>query len=67
MNVRELIEFLGTVDPELPVAYQCCSEQDTLEAKDIVIKRLCRARPDGWIQNRRPDMESVPYLVFPGN
>lgn len=67
MRVKELIELLNTVDPELPVAYRCFSEQDTLEAKDVEIRFLCRARPDGWIQNRRPDMEAIPYLVFPGN
>jgi hypothetical protein len=67
MNVKELIEFLQTQPQELPVAYTCCSEQNTLEASEICIEELCEARVDGWVANERPDKRKIPYLVFPGN
>jgi hypothetical protein len=67
MTVAELIDFLKTQPQHLPVAYCCCSEQALLDAKDIHIEELCRERPDGWIQNRRPDMPTTSYLLFPGN
>lgn len=67
MNVRELIEYLSTVDPELTVVYQIYSEQSVLDGSDIEIKKLCKAREDGWVQNYRPDKPSMDYLVLPGN
>lgn len=67
MTVSELIDFLKTQPQHLPVAYCCMSEQVLLDSKDIKIEELCHARPDGWIQDRRPDMPTQPYLVFPGN
>lgn len=66
-TVSDLIEHLRTLPQNLPVAYRCCSEQCLLEFKDIEIEELCHPRPDGWIQNKRPDMPSTPYLVLPGN
>lgn len=67
MTVKELIEFLQTQPKDLPVAYTCCSEQDTLEACQISVQQLCKARVDGWVANERPDKSTIPYLVFPGN
>jgi hypothetical protein len=67
MTVRELIELLGTFDPNLPIAYSLFSEQCMLEPEDISVVQLCEARPDGWVQNFRPDKEAIPYLLFPGN
>lgn len=67
MIVSELIEFLRTQRQDLPVAYRICSEQEMMQVEHIKVKALCVARPDGWIQNRRPDMPTVDYLVFPGN
>jgi hypothetical protein len=67
MNVRELIEFLQKHDPEMPVAFRQYSEQAELEADEIEVKKLTKPRPDGWIQNYRPDMEAQYYLLFPGN
>lgn len=67
MTVKELIEFLKTQPQDLLVAYKICSEQCLLEEMDIEIKDLCEARPDGWVQNQRPDKPTVKYLVFPGN
>lgn len=67
ITVKELIAFLQTQPQDLPVAFRLCSEQSLLETYDIIVKELCVARPDGWVQNARPDMPSVPYLVFPGN
>lgn len=67
MTVKELIEFLQTKPPHLSVAYHLHSEQLLLEAKDIEIKSFCLPRPDGWIQDARPDKPTQEYLVFPGN
>lgn len=67
MKVSELIEFLQTQPQNLPVAYKCCSEQCLMESEKITIENLCHPRADGWIQNARPDMPLVPYLLFPGN
>lgn len=67
MKVKELIEFLQTQPQELDVAYRCCSEQVILDKDDIVIEEACFPRPDGWIQDKRPDMPYQKYLMFPGN
>lgn len=67
MKVSELIAFLQTQPQHLTVAYRLHSEQCTLDAEDIRIEELCHPRPDGWIQDKRPDMPTQSYLVFPGN
>lgn len=67
MTVKELIDFLYTQPQEIQVAYELYSEQCLLEIKDIKIKDLCNRREDGWLQNKRPDMPTQQYLVFPGN
>ena len=67
MTVKDLIEFLQTHDPELPVAIAMYSEQTLLEADDIRLWKACVAREDGWVQDKRPDKEAVTYLLFPGN
>lgn len=67
MTVGELITYLSTFDQGLPVAYRLHSEQCLLEADDIYLDDFCLPRPDGWIQNKRPDMHTQQYLVFPGN
>lgn len=67
MKVSELIEFLQKQPQDILVAYTCCSEQALMDADEIEIKELCHPRPDGWIQNKRPDKETKPYLLFPGN
>ena len=67
MNVAELIEFLETQPQGLPVAFRCCSEQCLLEVGEIGIVEACEPRPDGWIQNKRPDRPARQYLMFPGN
>jgi len=67
ITVKELIQFLETVQQDLLVAYDLHSEQCLLEVKDIEIYDLCEPRPDGWIQNKRPDMPTRKYLVMPGN
>lgn len=66
MSVGELIQHLLKFDQDLPVAYSCCSEQVLMEAEQISVQEHCEPRPDGWIQNKRPDKPSVPYLLFPG-
>jgi len=67
MTVAELIEVLKSYPQDLPVAYQCYSEQVLLETNELRIKNLCESRNDGWLANERPDKPSFPYLVFPGN
>lgn len=67
MTVKELIKLLQTYPSDLPVAYSIYSEQCLLEAKDILVAEACEPRPDGWVQRKRGDMPSRPYLMFPGN
>lgn len=65
MKIRELIELLKTFDPELDVAYAIHSEQCLLEPEDIDVVELCIPRPDGWIQDARPDKPTQTYVRFP--
>ena len=67
MKVSEFIEFLRTQPQDLQVAYRCCSEQCLLEVNQITIEENCDPRPDGWIQNKRPDKPVETYLMLPGN
>lgn len=67
MIVKELIKLLQTYPSTLQVAYMCCSEQQILEAHEIELKNGCPPRPDGWVQNERPDMPAQQYVLFPGN
>jgi len=67
MKVKELIEFLQTQPQDLDVGYKCFSEQVILDKDDITIEEACFPRPDGWIQDKRPDMPYQKYLMFPGN
>ena len=67
MNVAELIELLQTQPQDLQVAYCIYSEQCLLEAGDISFLKACVARPDGWIQDKRPDKPTQDYLLLPGN
>jgi len=67
MTVAELKEFLETQPDDRKVAYYCYSEQCVLDKDDIATVELCQARPDGWIQDKRDDMPTETYLMFPGN
>jgi len=67
MIVSELIELLKKQPQDIKVAYRKHSEQCLLNEKDIDIFELCPARPDGWIQNYRPDVLTETYLLLPGN
>lgn len=67
MTVSELIEFLKTQPQDIKVGYSKYSEQCLLKLEDIELKELCHPRDDGWIQDRRPDMETETYLLLPGN
>lgn len=67
MTVQELIKILKKYPKDLPVAYRQFSEQCLLEETDLQVEEFCEPRTDGWIQNKRPDMPSIKYLVFPGN
>lgn len=67
MTVSELIEHLKTMPGDLLVAYNRFSEKCLMDADEIRVEDLCHPRADGWIQNKRPDMPTMKYLVFPGN
>ena len=67
MTVKELRVFLEKYPEDMKVAYYCCSEQCLLEDREIKVEEACAPRYDGWVQNKRPDMKSEEYLVFPGN
>lgn len=67
MTVSDLIKLLHTFPPEMQVAYYKYSEQCLMKAEEIGIKELCMPRPDGWLQDKRPDIPTMKYLLFPGN
>jgi hypothetical protein len=67
MTVAELIAFLQTQPQDIQVAYRLFSEQILLETTDIEVEEKCQPRPDGWIHDKRPDMPTQTYLLFPGN
>ena len=67
ITIKELIQHLETFDQDLPVAFQVFSEQCLLDINQIKVHELCEPRPDGWVQDKRPDKNSIKYLVFPGN
>ena len=67
MTVAELVTYLQGQPQDLLVAYRCFSEQVLMEVGDIEVAEECAPRQDGWIQNRRNDMPSQKYLMFPGN
>lgn len=67
MTISELIAYLQEQPQDLQVAYRLYSEQCLLDVSHIEILELCEARPDGWIQNKRPDKPTQTYLMFPGN
>lgn len=67
MTISDLIAFLQKQPQDMIIAYRLYSEHCILDIEDIEIKELCIPRLDGWIQNKRPDVPSQLYLVFPGN
>lgn len=67
MTVKELIALLKKQPQDALVAYCCFSEQVLMEPKHISTFEACPPRPDGWIQNARPDQPSQTYVLFPGN
>lgn len=64
MKVKDLIAKLGEFDPELDVVYPLHSEQCIADPEDVQIIIACPARPDGWVQNKRPDKPSQNYLCI---
>ena len=67
MKVSELIEFLKTQPQDLEVVYMRYSEQLLMDQGEISVEKFCKARPDGWVANARPDKPTKEYLCFPGN
>lgn len=67
VNVAELIKHLQAQPQDLLVGYRQYSEMCLLKPEDIEIMDACAPRPDGWIQRKRPDEATQPYLIFPGN
>lgn len=67
MTVAEFIKILERYPQNIKVAFELFSEQCLLEPDRIKLVDACKPRPDGWIQDFRPDMESETYLMLPGN
>lgn len=67
MTVAELIAYLKTQPQEMLVAYRICSEQCLLSSDEIRFAECCEPRPDGWIEDKRPDKPTKTYLMFPGH
>lgn len=67
MTTADLIKFLQTQPQDAVIAYALYSECTTMSIESISVEELCLPRPDGWIQNKRPDQPSQLYIVFPGN
>jgi len=67
VTVAQLIEYLQKQPQEALVAYACYSDQRLLNLDEIELAQGCFSRPDGWVQNARPDMPSTTYVLFPGN
>jgi hypothetical protein len=67
LTVAGLIAYLQQQPQDLLVIYRCCSEYDLLHTRDIRIVEACAPRADDWVQRKRPDMPSQPYLLLPGN
>ncbi len=65
VTVAELIEHLKQFDPAMPVCYDIHSEQCLLELCDVYELKATNPRPDGWVQNLRPDEPSTVYLRLP--
>lgn len=66
-TVRELITFLATMPPDLPVCYQVYSEYCLLEIEQVAVRELGAARDDGWVPDKRPKEVGIKYLALPGN
>ena len=64
MTVAELIEHLKQFDPNLRVVTPIYSEQEILTVEHVRVISLCEARPDGWVENERPDKPTVDYLAI---
>lgn len=67
MIVADLLGFLMTQPLDREIAYKLHSEQCLMELTDINLMQGCEARPDGWVQNARPDKPSRTFILFPGN
>lgn len=67
MKVKDLITYLQTQPEDIQVAYRLWSEQCLLELEHLKVEELCEPRSDGWIQDKRIDIPTQMYLVFPGN
>lgn len=67
VTVADLIRHLQTFPQDLPVIHQKYSEQCLLKLKEVRVEEFCEHRPDGWVQDKRPDMPTRLYLCFPGN
>lgn len=67
MTVKDLIELLQKQPQDLQVAYRKYSEQCLMDADEVSVAELCHPRPDGWVPDKRPDMPTRLYLLFPGN
>lgn len=66
-TVADLMGLLETLPKDMLLAQIMYSESCLLKISEIEVTELCAPRPDGWLQNKRPDKPSQKYLRFPGN
>lgn len=64
MTVKDLINLLHTFPPELTVIRSKWSEAVLLEPSDVGLAKACWPRPDGWVENARPDKAKQEYLLL---
>ncbi len=64
MILSEYIKLLKNYPKDMIVIRPQWSEHKLMEESDIHIRPGCEARHDGWIQESRPDMPQINYLVI---
>lgn len=64
ITIADLVTHLQTFEQTLPVCYRLFSEQCLLglDERDVAVVECCEPRPDGWVEDKRPDKPSVKYL-----
>lgn len=64
VTVAQLIAHLKKFPKGTLVAVPQWSEHRLLTLDDVATVELCEPRSDGWLQNKRPDIPFLTYLVI---
>lgn len=64
MSVADLIELLKTCPQDMLVGISRHSEHCLLQQRNVQVLELCKPRSDGWIHDKRPDMDTQNYLII---